>query len=175
MARKRQRVPTFAGALAQPIDVGVDQIDRVEEVLLARVPGKIHLLFKHYKIDPSDEQSWQKLALQLAFDHVPGLQLQPARPTPKVGRKPTWKTGLGDELVRAVVKTGMRRGEAIRKLQKDKLGRWGRYTVGNLDARYGEARARQERLRKRVEKARELRARGQPLDPLFALLLTDEN
>jgi len=25
------------------------------------------LLFEHYKIDPSDEQSWQKLAMSLAF------------------------------------------------------------------------------------------------------------
>jgi hypothetical protein len=178
MARKR-RAPKYAGALAQPIYVdppGLLELhrypDALKEMWQTRAAEKMLLLFKHYKIDPSDEQSLEKLAINLAFEHVPGLQ--PAF-RPKPGRKPTWKTGLGDELVRAVVKTGMRRGEAIRKLQKDKLGRWGRYTVGNLDARYGEARARQERLRKRVEKARELRARGQPLDPLFALLLTDEN
>jgi hypothetical protein len=179
MARKRRRAPTFAGALAQRIDVGVDQIDRIEEVLRARLPEKIHLLFKHYKIDPSDEQSWQELALQLAFDHVPGLQLQLALPPPNVGRKPTWKTGLGDKLVRAVQdmksQKRMRIEDAIDKLKNDKSGMWGRYSVDNLGARYREAKNRQERFRKLVEKARELRARGQTLDPLLGLLLTDEN
>jgi hypothetical protein len=175
MARKR-RAPTFAGALAQPIYVDVDQIDRLEGVLLARVPEKIHLLFKHYKIDPSDEQSWEKLALRLALNHVPGLQLALR---PKAGRKPTWKTGLGDELVRAVQdvksQTGMGTKDAIRKLQKDKPGTWGRYTVENLGASYREAKRHQERFRKLVEEARELRARGQILDGLLGLLLTDEN
>jgi hypothetical protein len=175
MARKRP-APKYAGALAQPIYVGVGQIDRLEEVLLARVPEKIHLLFKHYKIDPSDQQSLEKLALQLAFDHVPGLQLAFR---PKAGRKPTWKTGLGDELVRAVQdvksQTAMRTQDAIRKLKKDKSGMWGRYSVENLGARYREAKHRQERFRKLVEKARELRSRGQTLDGLEGLLLTDEN
>jgi hypothetical protein len=175
MARKR-RAPTFAGALAQPIYVDVDQIDRLEGVLLARVPEKIHLLFKHYKIDPSDEQSWEKLALQLALDHVPGLQLA-FRPKP--GRKPTWKTGLGDELVRAVEdvksRTGKGTEDAIAELQKEPGGMWGRYTVENLGPRYREAKRHQEQFRKLVEEARELRARGQMLDGLLGLLLTDEN
>jgi hypothetical protein len=174
MARKR-RAPMFAGALAQPIYVDVDQIDRLE-VLLARVPEKIHLLFKHYKIDPSDEQSWQTLALQLALDHVPGLQLALR---PKAGRKPKWKTGLGDEFVRAVQdvksQTGMGIQDAIRKLQNDNPGTWRRYTFENLGARYREAKRDREQFRKLVEAARELRARGQTLDGLLGLLLTDEN
>jgi hypothetical protein len=178
MARKRrkQRAPTFAGALAQPIYVDVDQIDRVQEVLRAQYPEKIHLLFKHYKIDPSDEQSWKTLALRLALDLVPGLQ---AALRPKRGRKSTWKAGLGFDLVRAVEdvksQTGMRTQDAIRKLQKDKSGRWGLYTVESLGARYREAKRQQEQFRKRVEEARELRARGQKLDGLLGLLLTDEN
>src|SRR5262249_17649764 len=174
MARKRRRAPKYAGPLAQPIYVDVDQIDRFNEVLSARVPEKIHLLFKHYEIDPSDEQSWVKLTLRLAFDYVPGLQFV-LRPRSKVGRKPTWKTGLGDEFVRAVQdvksQTGMRTQDAIRKLQEDKPKTWGRYTIQNLGARYKEAKRGQERFRKRVEAARELRARGQILDPLLALLL----
>jgi hypothetical protein len=175
MARKRP-APKYAGALAQPIYVDVDQIDRLEGVLLARAPEKIHLLFNHYKIDPSDEQSLEKLALQLAFDHVPGLQLAFR---PKAGRKPTWKTGLGDELVRAVQdvksRTGKGTEDAIAELQEKPGGMWGRYTVENLGARYREAKPHQERLRKLVEEARELRARGQILDGLLGLLLTDEN
>jgi hypothetical protein len=177
MARKRRRASTLAGALAQPIYLDVDEIDRVKEVLSARVPEKIHLLFKHYKIDRSDEQSWQKLALQLALDHVPGLQLA-LRPK-KAGRKPTWKTGLGDELVGAVQdvksRTGMRTEDAIAKLKEKPGGMWGRYTVENLGARYREAKHRQEQFRKLVEEARELRARGHALDGLLGLLLTDEN
>src|SRR5262245_66442716 len=98
MARKR-RAPRFAGALAHPIYVDVAEIDRVKEVLAAGVAEKWPLLFKHYKIDASDEQSWERLALQLALDHIPGLQLA-FRPKP--GRKPTWKAGLYDDLVRAV-------------------------------------------------------------------------
>jgi hypothetical protein len=175
MARKRP-APKYAGALAQPIYVDEDQIDRVEEVLLARVPEKIHLLFKHYKIDPSDEQSWQTLALQLALDHVPGVRLAFR---PKRGPHPTWKAGLGFDLVRAVQdvksQTGMRTADAIRKLQKDKPGTWGRYTFGNLGTRYREAKRHQEQFRKTVEAARELRARGQTLGGLLDLLLTDEN
>jgi hypothetical protein len=177
MARTR-RAPTFAGALAQPIYVDVDQIDRFNEVLSARVPEKIQLLFKYYEIDQSDEQSWVKLTLRLAFDYVPGLQfvLSPRR---KVGRKPTWKTGLGDELVRAVqdvkAQTGIRTQDAIRKLQKDKPKTWGRYTVQNLGARYKETKRGQERFRRRVEKARRLRALGRKPFGLSSLLPTDEN
>jgi hypothetical protein len=122
MARKRP-APKYAGALAQRIYVDVAQIDRLEGVLLAQVPEKIHLLFKHYKIDPSDEQSWEKLALQLALDHVPGLQLALR---PKAGAKPKWKTGLGDELVRAVEdvksRTGKGTEDAIAELLKEPGG-----------------------------------------------------
>jgi hypothetical protein len=176
MARKR-RAPTYAGALAEPIYVDADQIDRLEGVLQARVPEKIALLLTHYGIDPS-ENCWWQLALQLALDHVPGLQLA-FRPKP--GRPPTWRTGLGDKLVRAVqdVKSqpGMRTEDAIRKLQKNKPGTWGRYTVPNLCARYREAKRHEERYREAVERARERVALGQPLplDALVDLLPTDEN
>src|SRR5262249_14716737 len=122
--------------------------------------------------DPSDEQSWQTLALKLAFDHIPGVQLRLAFLS-KVGRKPTWKVGLGDELVRAVQdvksQTGMRTEDAIRKLQEDKRGMWRRYTVENLGARYPEAKLNQ-RFRKLAD-----RARRQTLDELSGLLPTDGN
>jgi hypothetical protein len=182
MARKRP-APKYAGALAQPIyvDFGLLELHRYPDVAAAlkemwqtRVPEKIHLLFKHYKIDPSDEQSWKTLALQLALDHVPGLQL--AFP-PKPPRKPTWKTGQGDELVRAVEdvksRTGKRTGDAIAELRKEP--KWKKYSAQNLEARYWEAKHHQKPFRKLVEEARELRARGQILDGLSGLLLTDEN
>ena len=83
------------------------------------------LLCTHYRIEPS-EKCWWQLAVRLAFKHVPGLQLSFRT---KRGRQPTWKTGLGHDLVRAVQdvksETGMRTQDAIRKLQKDKPGTWG--------------------------------------------------
>jgi hypothetical protein len=183
MARKR-RAP-YAGALAQPIYVDQDAPEyhrypdftaALNEMLQTRAAEKMLLLFKHYKIDPSDEQSWQKLAFSLAFEHVPGLKLA-FRPKP--GRKPTWKTGLGDELVRAVEdvksRTGKRTKDAIAKLKEESGGTWGRFTVENLGARYREAKRHQEQFRKAVEAAREHRARGQTLGGLLDLLLADEN
>jgi hypothetical protein len=105
------------------------------------------LLFKHYKIDSSEEQSWLKLAMSLALAHVPGLQ--PAN-RPKPGRKSTWKTGLDDEFGHAVEdvksRTGKRTGDAIAELQKEPGRMWKSYTRQNLAARYREWRRRQKVL-----------------------------
>src|SRR5262249_59467632 len=106
MARKR-RAHNYTGALAQPIYVedyykftgGLGQPNRELDIdaIRKRAAEKVRLLYKHYKIDPSAEQSCQELMRRLAFEHVPGLQLAFR---PKRGRKR--KTGLYDELVRAV-------------------------------------------------------------------------
>jgi hypothetical protein len=108
---------------------------------------KMWQLFKHYKIDPSDEQSWQNLAIRLALAHVPGLQFANR---PKPGRKSTWKTGLDDEFGHAVEdvksRTGKRTGDAIAELQKERGGMWKSYTRQNLAARYREWRRRQKAL-----------------------------
>ena len=73
MARKRP-APKYAGALAQPIYVDQDApgyhrypdvTETLKEMWQTRAAEKMLLLFKHYKIDPSDEQSWQKLAIQV--------------------------------------------------------------------------------------------------------------
>ena len=184
MAHKR-RAPNYPGALAQPIyledhykptgPLGQAIWEPDDAAISKRAEEKMRLLFEHHKIDPSDEQSWKKLAISLAFAHVPGLQIANR---PKRGPKPTWKTGLDDELVRTIQdvksQTGMRTQDAIRKLQKDKPGTWGRHTVENLSARYWEAKHHQKPFRKLVEEARELRARGQILDGLLGLLLTDD-
>jgi len=148
MARKR-RTPNYAGALAQPIYVeddykpagGLGQLILEPDVaaISKRAVEKMWLLFKHYKIDPSDEQSWQELALSLALTHVPGLQVAKR---PKPGRKRTWKTGLDDEFGHAVEdvksRTGKRTGDAIAELQKEPGGMWKSYTRQNLAARYRE-------------------------------------
>jgi hypothetical protein len=156
MARKR-RAPNYTGALAQPIYLedhykftgGLGQAIWEPDDAAIRKRGleNMGLLFEHYEIDPNDEQRWLELAMSLAFAHVPGLQLANR---PKRGPKPTWKTGLDDELVRTIQdvksQTGMRTQDAIRKLQKDNPETWGRYTVENLGARYREARRRQKAL-----------------------------
>jgi len=150
MARKRRRAPKYAGALAQPIYVDVELYPEatLKEMCQTRAAENMLLLFKHYKINSSHEQSWEKLAFQLAFDHVPGLRLALR---PKVGPKPKWKAGLGDKLVRAVEdvksRTGKRKEkDAIARLKEESGAMWGHYTVENLGARYREARARQKVL-----------------------------
>jgi|EndMetStandDraft_8_1072994.scaffolds.fasta_scaffold510064_1 hypothetical protein len=172
MARKR-RAP-YAGALAQPIYVDAVSGEPADWIK-AQVTEKIALLFTHYRIDPS-ENCWWQLAVNLAFEHVRGLQVSFR---PKRGRKPTWKTGLGDELVRAVEdvksRTGKRTEDAITQLKEEPGGIWGRYTVENLRTRHREAKRHQEQFRKAVKAARELRARGQTLGGLLDLLLADEN
>src|SRR5262249_61456293 len=131
MARKR-RASNYTGALVQPIypedhykfTGGLGQAVREPDVaaISKQAVEKIWLLFKHYKIDPNNEQSWQELALSLALAHVPGLQIANR---PKSGRKP--KTGLYDELVRAVddvkSRTGKGTKEAIAELRKSRSGK----------------------------------------------------
>jgi hypothetical protein len=154
MARKRP-APKYAGALAQPIywedhykltgPLGQPIRERDIAAIRERVAEKMRRLFEHYKIDPSDEQRWQKLANNLVLAHVPGLQLASR---PKRGRRPTWKTGLSDKWVRAVddvkSRTGKSTIEAIAELQKEPM--WKKYSPENLEARYHEARGRQEAL-----------------------------
>ena len=160
MARKR-RAPNCTDALAQPIYLedhykftgGLGQATQELDVaaISKRAVEKIWLLFKHYKIDPKNEQSWEQswrdLALSLALDHIPGLQLA-SRPKP--GRKPTWLTGRGDELVRDVddvkSRTGKRTGDAIAELKKEPGGKWKTYPAQSLAARYREAKRRQKDL-----------------------------
>jgi hypothetical protein len=154
MARKR-RAPNYTGALAQPIYVedyykftgGLGQAIQASDIaaISKERVERVRLLFGHYKIDPSDEQRYGKLAVRLALAHVPGLQVANR---PKRGRKPTWKTGLGDELVRAVEdvmsRTGKSTKEAIAELRKEP--KWGKYSARSLEIRYWEARRRQRAL-----------------------------
>jgi hypothetical protein len=160
MTRKR-RAPNYTGALAQPIYVedyytftgplGQASWELDIDAIRKRAAEKVRLLYKHYKIDPSAEQSCQELMTRLAFAHVPGLQLTNR---PKSGRKPTWKAGLGDEWVRAVddvkSRTGKSTNKAIAELLKEP--KWKTYmsrrnvSPQNLEARYWQARGRRRKL-----------------------------
>ena len=158
MARKR-RAPNYTGALAQPIYVedyykftgplGQPIWEPDIDAIRKRAAEKMRLLFEHYKIDPSDEQSWQNLAMSLALAHVPGLQLANR---PKRGRKPM--TGLYDELARAVDDVKSRTGKSTNKAIAELLEepKWRTYTSQRnispqtLQTRYWEARRRQKDL-----------------------------
>src|SRR5262249_40536605 len=127
----------YAGALAERIYL--HRHETVEQVM-GRAVQKIPLLFKHHNIDPSDAQSWQKLAVRLALAHVPGLQVSMRGG----GRKGTWKARQGkqgNELVRAAEdmksQTGMRMKDVFAKLREDEM--WKDFTVENLGSRYREA------------------------------------
>jgi hypothetical protein len=159
MTRKR-RAPNYTGALAQPIYPedyykvrGLGQAIQEPDIaaINKRAVEKLWLLFEHYKIDPSDEQSWQELAMSLALAHVPGLRLANR---PKPGRKPTWKAEPGDEWVRAVDDVKSRTGKSTKKAIAELLEepKWRTYTSQrnispqSLEARYWEARRRQKKL-----------------------------
>jgi hypothetical protein len=152
--------PNYTGALAQPIyweDYykvrGLGQAIQEPDIaaINKRAVEKLWLLFEHYKIDPSDEQSWQELAMSLALAHVPGLRLANR---PKPGRKPTWKAEPVDEWVRAIddvkSRTGKSTKEAIAELLEEP--KWRTFTsqrnisLQSLEARYWEVRRRQKAL-----------------------------
>ena len=146
MARKRPAPSTLA-RWRSPF-TWIRSRANLTEWIKAQVFEKMALLCTHYRIDPS-ENCWWQLAVSLACEHVPGLQLSFR---PKRGRHPSWKAGLGLDLVRAVQRvmseTGMRTQDAVRKLQKDKPETWGLYTVPNLCARYREAKQHEEQLQR---------------------------
>jgi hypothetical protein len=161
MTRKRP-APNYTGALAQPIyweehykfTGGLGQATQELDVgaISKRLAEKMLLLFEHYKLDPSDEESCLTLAMSLALAHVPGLQVANR---PKPGRKRTWKTGLDDEFGHAVedvkFRTGKRTEDAIAELQNEPGGKWKSYTRENLAARYREWRRRQKVLASQSE------------------------
>jgi hypothetical protein len=159
MALKRA-APKYTGLLADPIYEpilrGLFDFDGSEEKAnqraLSRLEEKVPLLFGHYGIDPRDSNRWFTLACALALDHVPGMPVLFARP-PQRGRKRTWQSGLGEQLL-AAVQTKKAQGaatstrDAISQLRRSES--WKRYTQQNLETRHREANRRQQEFRKMV-------------------------
>src|SRR5260370_10660608 len=126
----KRRGANYTGALAQPIyledhykatgPLGQVILEPDDAAIRKRAVEKMRMLFEHYKIDPSNEQSWRKLAMSLALAHVPVLQVANR---PKPGRKPTWKTGLGDKFLHAIEdeksRTGKSTEDAIAALKNE--------------------------------------------------------
>jgi hypothetical protein len=135
----------YLGPLAEPIHVsfhavwlGADAEDLVRRQRILKLP----LLLKLYGIDERSPNAWVELAWALACDHVPGMQAihQVRR---KRGRKPSWKSGLGRELLREVdaLRTKKKIGieEALEELRGDKAKGWKNYSLNSLGPRYREA------------------------------------
>jgi hypothetical protein len=165
MSRESRNKSTFTtrytGELATPIyeplvcvgGLGASEAE-AERRAFERWRLKIGKLFDWYAIDPKAPNAWKHLAIMLASDHVPGMQvryeLQKRR-----GRKPSWKDGMGFELVRDVAELQstkeMNYAHAIAELRKNKEKPWHRYTPSNLITRHREARKVAQNRRRLVE------------------------
>jgi len=129
----------YTGELATPIyepGGGLDgsKVEAGRRIFDQRVL-KMEKLFDLYSIRRDDPDPGMLLAAKLAMAHVPGMLVRHEH-RKKRGRKPSWKSGLGIELVREVdalqQATKMNYGQAIAVLRKDKEKPWRAYTLPNL-------------------------------------------
>ncbi|MET4240778.1 hypothetical protein [Bradyrhizobium sp. RT10b] len=172
----------YTGELATPIyepsaggvgGLGGSKAEAERRIFEQRVL-RIEKLFDWYSIDPDAPDAGMRLAVELALAHVPGMQVR--RELRKRGRKPSWKDGLGIELVRDVAELQRTKRlndeKAIKELHKKK--RWSAFTVPNLITRHREARKVEQR---RLRLAQQLKASpvSQAMGAVFGVGLTDEN
>jgi hypothetical protein len=174
----------YTGELATPIyeplpggvgGLGGSKAEAERRVVEQRIL-KMEKLFELYSIDPDEPDAAMCLAARLALAHVPGMQIR--HELRKRGRKPTWKDGLGIELVRDVAalqqtKT-MHYDQAIKELRKNKKKSWQKYSLPNLITRHREARKVEENRRRFAEQFK-ASPFSQAMGTVFGLGLTDEN
>jgi hypothetical protein len=136
---------SYKGPLAEPIHKSIWAVwlgAKSEDILREERILKLPLLLKLYGIDERSPNAWADLAWALACDHVPGMQ-SINKVSRKRGRKPSWKSGLGQELLgevdalRAKKKIGI--GKALEELRADKTKAWKKYPKNSLSTRYREA------------------------------------
>jgi len=163
MSRKRRKLPSgvvYDGPLAEPIypsffDVVLGTVEKSAHEQRIR---KLPTLLSKYGLDHADPEALMKLALQLAIDHVPGMQIGRARPNS--GRPRTWKSGLGEHLVRDVENCRSRSRkkigvtQAIQYLKRNSPD-WGKFEVNTLETRYYEA---TKELQRKARKAKSVTA-----------------
>jgi hypothetical protein len=147
----RKPPPRYPGTLNEPI---VARGPFPDERIAGATEAKLELLFEYYQIGLHDRHRWQKLALALAVDHVPGLAVQQgARPKP--GRKKTWNISESRRLVDAVnaIESERKRGinDAVHILKKRSRKEW---PGKGLEARYYECKKRIDRYNKLKAEAR---------------------
>lgn len=134
-----RRKKGYSGALAQPIDLRKLGLVLDEDAVRKEIVRKTALLVEHFGIDPTlpPERFWQALAVRLAFDHVPGLNIVVSG---RRGAKRKWTLEECRKLVRAVDAQGLRKGikHAVRMARKKDNWKWGAH-VPSIEARYFEA------------------------------------
>jgi hypothetical protein len=79
----------YTGELERPLRVSLLADDAELQRQHCEWVKRFGLLVAHYGVDISQPGAWEALAINLAYHHVPGLQLEPVWPT---GR-PKEKTG----------------------------------------------------------------------------------
>jgi hypothetical protein len=81
-----QKPKKYRGSLAKRIHITkaetkglhssvYDLVELEDRLLTERRKEKFSDLFEHYHLNSGDERAWEKLALAMAVDHVPGFQL----------------------------------------------------------------------------------------------------
>jgi hypothetical protein len=142
----RRRKPRYSGALNKPI---------IQPLGMLYEPGspfrdslgrqrllKLGQLLAHYGIKSEDPGCFQKLAIKLALDWVPGMQVI-KEPRARRGAPRKWTLARYREFVETIDRIQGQRGQgvldAIRSLKKrERL----RESVGGLETRYYEGRKR---------------------------------
>jgi hypothetical protein len=175
----------YTGELATPIyepgvgvvgGLGGSKAETDRRIFEQRVL-KMEKLFDLYSIGPDDPDPGMSLAAKLAVAHVPGMQVRHEL-RKKRGRKPSWKNGLGIELVREVdalrQTKKMNNEQAIAELRNDKGKPWRTYTLPNLITRHREAR-RVEQHRRRLVEQLKASPLSQAMGAVFGMGLTDGN
>jgi hypothetical protein len=121
--------------------------------LVEQLGLKLGKMFDWYKIDPNAPDAGMFLALKLAMAHVPGMQI--SCELRKRGRKPSWKNGLGIQLIRDVAALQQTKTvtyqQAIVELRMNKEKPWRAYTASNLITRHREARKVEQHHRRLFE------------------------
>jgi hypothetical protein len=158
VAMARKAIPLisskYTGTLAAPLFEPRDKGAKVR--LKEQIYKKLDILLSFYKIDPNAEDKWEQLALYLALAHVRGMFLHSSPPL-KPGRKKTWQSGLGDNLLHDVEavrqEKSVRLKEAIEILRKDRGKPWHKYGRNTLLARHRDAKRRLNERQHRLAKA----------------------
>ena len=71
----------YEGLLAEPMYPPQSLMSASEKVDWTVLRAtKTLLLFEHFSIDPNSEDAWQRLAIALAANHVPGFKPPPTKP-----------------------------------------------------------------------------------------------
>jgi hypothetical protein len=144
----------YTGLLAEPICEPVVGLLRVpwrpgaKSRIVEQITDRLLALFDWYKIERNAPNRWTLLAMKLAFEHVPGMEVI-CEPTLTRGRKKSWQAGQGIELVREVdtLQRQKRIGyaEAIKLLRKQP--KWKTFSQQNLVTRHRDARRAERKLR----------------------------